>query len=88
MNAEPTKTSVAIWDWMGTQLLLAIPGVNIILLIIWAITGRHRSKRNYAIAALIWIGILLVLGTLAILFFGPQISAWLAKLDQTLFQPN
>ncbi|AGC69421.1 hypothetical protein Cst_c24610 [Thermoclostridium stercorarium subsp. stercorarium DSM 8532] len=40
-------------QWFGTMLLMLIPGVNLILLFIWAFSGKvNKNKKNWAIAAI------------------------------------
>ena len=78
---KPGKKSK--WDiittkgYIGINLLLAIPGVGLILAIIWACGGcRKYAKRNYARAALIFmaIGVLLfVAGALVVRFAFPEL---------------
>lgn len=46
----------SVLNWMGTLILYAIPGVNLIFLILSAIFARTHAKRSFAIA-----GILLML---------------------------
>ena len=84
MQTEQKRGGVSIRSWMGAQFLFAIPIINVVALIAWAITAPNRTKRNYCIAALIWIAIVFVLGILAIMFFGPQIVEWSQKLNTTL----
>jgi hypothetical protein len=49
-------------DWIITLLLSAIPCVNIILLIIWAVaTTGNENRRNYARAMLIIMAVTMVL---------------------------
>lgn len=42
-------------DWFVTQLLLAIPVVNIVLLLVWGFSssGNH-NRRNFARATMVW----------------------------------
>ena len=78
---KPGKKSK--WDiittkgYVGINLLMAIPGVGLILTIIWACGGcRKYAKRNYARAALIFIAIgvlLLIAAALVIRFMFPEI---------------
>lgn len=46
----------SVLNWMGTLILYAIPGVNLIFLILSAIFAKTASKRSFSIA-----GILLIL---------------------------
>ena len=61
--SKNSKNRPSVLNWMGTLLLYAIPGVNLIFLILSAIFAKSSSKRNFAIA-----GILLML-LCAILIF-------------------
>lgn len=52
----PASPPVSTGDWFVTMLLLAIPIVNIIMLLVWAFGGgTNPSKSNYAKAVLIWL---------------------------------
>jgi hypothetical protein len=65
MNETEYKP-LTIGNWILTLILLAIPLVNIIMLIVWAATGStHPSKKSFAQAYLILIGILFVIGLMA-----------------------
>lgn len=73
---KPRKKSK--WDiistkgYVGINLLMAIPGIGLILTIIWACGGcRKYAKRNYARAALIFmaIGVLLLIAAALVLRF-------------------
>ncbi len=73
---KPRKKSK--WDiistkgYVGINLLMAIPGIGLILTIIWACGGcRKYAKRNYARAALICmaIGVLLLIAAALVLRF-------------------
>jgi ABC-type Fe3+ transport system permease subunit len=45
---------MSLKDWIITLLLSAIPCVNIILLIVWAVSATgNENRRNYARASLI-----------------------------------
>ena len=55
MAQSPVMT---LGEWMIIMLLMAIPIVNIILLLVWAFSGEtNPSKSNFAKAALIWTAI-------------------------------
>ena len=73
---KPRKKSK--WDiittkgYVGINLLMAIPGIGLILTIIWACGGcRKYAKRNYARSALIFmaIGVLLLVAAALVLRF-------------------
>lgn len=58
---EPPMT---LGDWIITMLLTAIPIVNIILMIYWAISAKNTSKKNYARAFIIFTLVVIVLSVL------------------------
>ena len=61
---KPLKIS----DWIVSLILLIIPLVNIIMLIVWAASSStHPSKKSFAQAYLIIIGVVFVLGFTAAL---------------------
>ncbi|MDD3563394.1 MAG: hypothetical protein PHR32_06950 [Candidatus Cloacimonetes bacterium] len=61
-NMAPVMT---IGNWIVTMILAAIPIVNIIMLIVWAASSTENpNRKNWAIATLIFIGILIVLNIL------------------------
>jgi hypothetical protein len=63
---------VSVGEWIITILITAIPLVGLIMLFVWAFgDGALPSKKNWAIATLIWYAIMIVL---MILFFGVFIS--------------
>jgi ABC-type Na+ efflux pump permease subunit len=72
-NLPGTVTQdVSVGEWIVTILITAIPLVGLIMLFVWAFgDGAQPSKKNWAIATLIWYAIMIVLG---ILFFGIIIS--------------
>ncbi|MEO8205520.1 MAG: hypothetical protein ABI615_05015 [Chthoniobacterales bacterium] len=71
MNTPNENQEVTVGNWIVTFILLAIPIVNIIMLIIWAIGNDVLpSKRNYARAALILFGVFVVIGILVGLLGG------------------
>ncbi|MGC9361737.1 MAG: hypothetical protein ACP5F3_02305 [Candidatus Syntrophosphaera sp.] len=71
---EPVMT---IGNWIVTFILLIIPIVNIIMLIIWALSGTvNRNRKNFAIAILIVWAVFFVIGLIA----SPAITAWMQNL--------
>jgi hypothetical protein len=67
MNGTEYKP-LSIGDWIITLIILAIPIVNIIMLIVWAVSGStHPSKKSYAQASLIIFGAIFGIAILAAL---------------------
>ena len=50
--APATTTDMSVGAWIGTLLLTCIPIVNLICLIVWAVSSspEKRSRKNWAIA--------------------------------------
>jgi len=57
-----TDRVYSVKQWFGTLLLMLIPGVNIILLFIWAFSNKvNKNKKNWAIASLFMCVVVIVL---------------------------
>lgn len=55
---EKDRQVMSVSDWFVTQLLMIIPLVNLILLIVWAVSSTgNRNRANWAKASLIWVAI-------------------------------
>lgn len=62
MNGQENKP-ISIGDWILTFILLAIPLVDVIMLVVWAVsTSAHPSKKTFAQANLILIAIFFCIG--------------------------
>jgi membrane protein YdbS with pleckstrin-like domain len=62
------KQEVSVGEWIVTILITALPLIGLIMLFVWAFgDGAQPSKKNWAIATLIWYAIMIVL---FIIFFG------------------
>ena len=71
---------VSVLNWMGTLILTAIPGVNIIALILFIIFAKAQSKRSYAIAMLLLMIIGALLSCAAFIVFGDAIATFAEQL--------
>lgn len=49
-----------VGDWIVRYLLTAIPVVGFILLIVWALDGKNKPRKNWAVATIIWIMLVLI----------------------------
>jgi hypothetical protein len=59
---------LTLGNWIGTLIILMIPLVNLIMLIVWAASGStHPSKKTFAQAYLVLIGIMICLAIAAAL---------------------
>lgn len=80
------RTSVPITEWIITFFLLAIPVLNIILLVIWSFSrDTNPSKANFAKAYLIILLIFFVLIVLFVVVFGTAIWAFVQSQAGGLF---
>ena len=81
-SAEKSGKSkrVSVWNWLGTLILMCIPGVNLIALILFLIFSKVQAKRNFCIAALILMLLGIALVCAAFLILPDQ----LAQLAQAL----
>ena len=73
--AQPVEEPVSILGWIGTTILCIIPIVNLIMLIVWAVSCKNTTKKNWAIASLIMAAIAFVL----FLICGATIGAAFAR---------
>jgi hypothetical protein len=78
-EAEPPSYSryavLNMEDYLGMMLLMLIPGVNIILLLIWALGGSKKiNRQNYARAALVMLLISAVLTVVAGFIMGEMFT--------------
>ena len=69
-----SKKRISVWNWMGTLLLSAIPGVNILAWILFIIFAKTQSKRNFAIACIVLVLLFGVLVCAAFLVFPLQLA--------------
>lgn len=79
------SSTVSVLNWIGVILIAAIPVVNIIMWIIWAVSNKYPSKKNYAIASLIMLVVFIVAAFTLMLFFG---DAFVAMLKEYAAMPN
>jgi hypothetical protein len=65
------RHEVSIGEWMVTLLITFLPLIGLIMLFVWAFgDGTNPSKKNWAIATLIWFAISIVLAILFFVIFG------------------
>jgi len=58
---EDDIQNIAVGDWLINFLIASIPFIGIIFVILWANDDDNKIKKNWAIASLIWSGILIVI---------------------------
>ncbi len=77
INEEP----LTIGEWMLTLFLLMIPCVNIILLIVWAVSNNGNvNRKRFAIASLVFAAIGIVLYFILIFTLGTAIMSNYSEL--------
>ena len=70
------RHEVSIGEWMVTILITALPLIGLIMLFVWAFgDGTNPSKKNWAIATLIWFAIGIILTMLFFVIFGAIIAS-------------
>lgn len=68
VDEAPLAPALRMVDWIIILVLCALPVVNVIMLIIWALdTNGNPNRKNFSIAMLIMFGIEMFLFTI---FFG------------------
>lgn len=77
-GSSQEREPVSVGDFFGSTLLSCIPVVNLIVLIVWAVSAKKHSKRNWARSQLICLAIGVVVGFILI--------ALLASLFVTLLE--
>ena len=92
--ARAKKSRISVLNWMGTLLLFALPGVNLLAAIGFLIFAKSPSKKNFALAWLLLLIIVMVLLAAALLALPEQMADaadWLREVAQPaveLAQPD
>ena len=71
---------ISAWNWMGSLLLSAIPGVNIIAWILFIIFAKNPSKRSFAVACIVLTLVFAALVCAAFIIFPQQLTQLAADL--------
>ena len=87
-NKNKDYKPVSVGGWLGTIILSAIPGVNLILWIIWSFAAKRKSRKTFAIAMLILTFLFAALIALAVSLYGAEILDWARSIDPELFTPK
>lgn len=81
MTKGADKNHVSLGFWMFAMFVMAVPCVNVVMIIIWAFAGENESRKNYFRALIVWFlfwaAVWLVLLALG---FWPQILKHLQSL--------
>jgi Na+/H+-dicarboxylate symporter len=71
---------VSLWFWFFAIFIMALPCINVIMILVWAIMGENQSRKNYFRALILWFVLWTVLwGVLVALGFAQEIAPWVAK---------
>ena len=75
-NTKSSKNKkISVWNWIGTIILMGIPGVNLISAILFIIFAKAQAKRSFCIAWLILSAVSLILLCAAFLFLPDVMTA-------------
>lgn len=77
--AGAKKNRISVLNWMGTMLVLAVPGVNILAMILFLIFAKSASKKTFVLAVLIW-SLLGAIAAAALLLAFPEQASLLADV--------
>jgi hypothetical protein len=62
---------MTVGDWMVTLLILAIPLVNIVMYLYWALSSSGNiNRKTFCQATLIWVLIMLGIGVIVVVVTG------------------
>ena len=81
---KPRNNRVSVINWIGTLLLSAIPGVNVIAWILMIIFAKRQAKRSFAIAALILAVLCVILYFVAFIAFGDHLVEFAQQLTESV----
>ena len=70
-SSNELTNNLSVGDWLVNFLITIIPFVGFIFIIIWANDDKNKIRKNWAVASLIWTGIIFVLS----IFFYASIFA-------------
>ena len=82
MARAKKSNHVSVLNWMGTFILLSIPGVNIIAFICY-LFSKNPSKRSYMIASLLMGLLVCAIAAGLIIAFPEQVASLAELLRQT-----
>jgi hypothetical protein len=69
------RNYVSFWFWMFALFIMALPGIGIIMIIVWAFVGENESRKNYFRALIAWCLIFMALWAgILVLGFWPDIQ--------------
>lgn len=60
-SSSDATSILSVGDWLVNFLITIIPLVGLIFIIIWANDDKNKIRKNWAVASIIWMGIIFVL---------------------------
>jgi len=60
-SSNELANNLSVGDWLANFLITIIPLIGFIFIIIWANDDKNKIRKNWAVASLIWTGIIFVL---------------------------
>lgn len=88
MARNKKSPKISVLNWMGTLLLCAIPGVNLIAAICIMLLTRSSAKKTFATAMLIWMLIALVAGVVFLAVFPTQAADLATSMRELAAAPT
>jgi hypothetical protein len=78
------RHEISVGEWVVTILIASLPLIGLIMLFVWAFgDGANPSKKNWAIATLIWFAIGIVLFIILIIMFWALFASMLGGMGGT-----
>lgn len=87
-SGKSRSKRVSVWNWLGTLILLGIPGVNLIALIAFLILSKAQAKRSFCVAYLILLVLAVALVCGAFLAFPKELSDFANQLRTVANEPK
>ena len=60
-SSNELTNNLSVGDWLFNFLITIIPLVGFIFIIIWANDDKNKIRKNWAVASIIWTGIIFIL---------------------------
>ncbi len=80
-RCKVVKTSTYFW----MMLAMMVPGVNLVMLLIWSFSEKiNQNRRNFSRAALIWLGIGIVFSIISLIIFIISFMSYSAFMSNPL----
>jgi len=81
MSYEAERNYVSVRSWMWMMFVCAIPVIGLIMIFVWAFSGKNESRKNYYRAMLAWFAVILaIVMVLTLLGHYPNLQYQLKQL--------